>query len=111
MLENLSLKHIIVLLISLFILNAVDGVMTLYVLAHIPTAVETNPLFSQQSLYIKAFLPALFALFWGATWYLAWRERDEDARSILVLILIGLVIFYAIVVAWNTIGLIGAIYT
>lgn len=96
-------KRYYIFLFFLFVLNLVDAAITMYALANFSGVGEFNPLFSANPAILawKLSLPAVLA----APWLLAYRQCEkaklERGKRFLNLLLVGLVIFYIALVAWN----------
>lgn len=102
--EKLLNKNTHFLLLSLFFLNLMDIPCTFHGLK--VGYSEINPFFPEQNVIVKALLPAVLALFYVPAYYLCRKEEEDSVKKLLHNLLLGLVIFYAMVLV-NNLVLIG----
>jgi len=89
-------------LILLILLNFADLITTIVGLICYGL-IELNPLFSLEAktVFLKASLPFIFGYFFTMTWKYAEKYQVETIKSVLILLLIGLIMFYFAVVLNN----------
>lgn len=89
-------------LILLIVLNFADLITTIVGLLYYGLT-ELNPLFTLEAktVFLKASLPFVFGYFFTMTWKYAEKYNAETIKAFLTLILIGLIMFYFIVVLNN----------
>lgn len=89
MFETLRRRWIIALIGGLWLLNFLDGIITLYAMSlNNPHIVELNPFFTPGTFNIKMVLPMALTFVWSITWYKAWREEDDITRQLLIWMMI-----------------------